>query len=78
MTKFGDWARGPTLASVHSGSQAQQRIRDIATLAAQCEEALEAEWAKHVATVANEVDELNDCLICPALRACKEFMEKYG
>ena len=40
MTKFGDWARGPTLASVHSGSQAQQRIRDLANLAAQLEEEL--------------------------------------
>ena len=77
MTEFGDWMRTRGWI-VDKPTKYVSLVSDIATLAAQCEEALEAEWAKHVATVAHEVDELNDCLICPALRACKKFMEKHS
>ena len=73
MTKFGDWARGPTLASVHSGSQVQQRIRDLANLAAQLEEALDGLSLTHEHVLRGDAREQ----VRGALAACKEFMEKY-
>ncbi|KKK65431.1 hypothetical protein LCGC14_2974190 [marine sediment metagenome] len=84
MTDFGKWARGPTLASVYSSSQAQQRIRDLANLVAQLEDAASPFEAlqekatdprvglRQPVTVA-EAEALND-----ALAACQEFMEKYA
>ena len=69
MTDFGDWIRGPTLASVHSGSQAQQRIRDLANLAAQLHEAL-------VTSTAGDYEQGEK--VRAVFRVAEEFMEKYG
>ncbi len=82
MTKFGDWARGPTLASVYSSSQAQQRIRDLANLAAQMHEQLECSILARTPTSRACKDTAAPvrvwCGACRAVRAAEEFMEKYA